>query len=47
MSGKPLALRIEYAIKQLNREESSHLDRNAEMIAPLVVRARKAMREAA
>jgi putative endonuclease len=40
---KPLALRIEYAIKQLNREEKLALIDTPKSIMPIVVRARRAM----
>lgn len=41
--GKPLALRIEYAIKQLKRDEKLALIAAPKSIAPIVVRARRAM----
>jgi putative endonuclease len=41
--GKPLALRIEYAIKQLTREEKLALIAAPKSITPIVVRARRAM----
>ena len=41
--GKPLALRIEYAIKQLNRREKLALIAAPKSITPIVVRARRAM----
>lgn len=44
---KGLALRIEYAIKQLTREEKLALVAAPKLITPIVARARKALRAAA
>ena len=44
---KGLALRIEYAIKQLTRDEKLALVAQPKSITPILVRARKALRAAA